>query len=119
MGDPSPPVDPFQTEVARVALSAAKDHGFALGGGHALIAHGIVQRPTEDIDLFTDRDDGVDDATTAVAQRLSDARLDAELIPETTELGASQHLGLSTHPVAQWRACLSLPTRTVHAANSC
>jgi hypothetical protein len=45
---------PFQVEVARLALAAAREHGFALAGGHALIAHGIVSRPTIDVDLFTD-----------------------------------------------------------------
>jgi len=46
-------VDPFQAEVARVALAAAGDHGFALAGGNALIAHGLVERPTQDVDLFS------------------------------------------------------------------
>ncbi|WFE40346.1 nucleotidyl transferase AbiEii/AbiGii toxin family protein [Micromonospora sp. WMMD998] len=51
--------DPFQHEVASLALAAAAGHGFALAGGQALIAHGIGARPTEDIDLFTDTDGGV------------------------------------------------------------
>lgn len=46
-------VDPFQAEVARVALVAAADHGFALAGGNALVAHGLVDRPTQDVDLFS------------------------------------------------------------------
>ena len=51
--------DPFQAEVARLALAVARDHGFALAGGHALIAHGLVSRPTEDIDPFTDESGGI------------------------------------------------------------
>jgi hypothetical protein len=47
------PVEPFQAEVARIALAAASKHGFALAGGNALVAHGIVNRPTEDVDLFS------------------------------------------------------------------
>lgn len=39
-------MDPFQSEVARVALTAAEDRGFALAGGNALVAHGLVDRPT-------------------------------------------------------------------------
>jgi len=39
--------------VAQVALSAAAAHGFALAGGNALVAHGLLSRPTEDVDLFT------------------------------------------------------------------
>ncbi|MFV2018338.1 nucleotidyl transferase AbiEii/AbiGii toxin family protein [Micromonospora sp. LOL_023] len=48
----------FQAEVARLALVVASRHGFALAGGHALIAHGVVDRPTEDVDLFTDQTGG-------------------------------------------------------------
>ncbi|HET8658178.1 MAG TPA: nucleotidyl transferase AbiEii/AbiGii toxin family protein [Micromonosporaceae bacterium] len=51
--------DPLQAEVARLALTAAGKHGFALAGGRALIAHGIVNRPTADVDLFTDQTGGV------------------------------------------------------------
>lgn len=45
-------IDPFQADVARVALAAAQ-HSFALAGGNALVAHGVVARDTEDIDLFS------------------------------------------------------------------
>ena len=39
------PVDDFHRDVAVIALRAAGKHGFALGGGNALIAHGIVRGP--------------------------------------------------------------------------
>lgn len=45
-------VDPFQGDVARVALSATGSHGFALAGGNALVVHGLLERPTMDVDLF-------------------------------------------------------------------
>ncbi|MCX4472142.1 hypothetical protein C5N14_17170 [Micromonospora sp. MW-13] len=48
------PLDEFYREVARVALSAAGRHRFVLGGGVAWAAHGLVSRPTEDVDLFAD-----------------------------------------------------------------
>jgi len=44
----------FYREVARVALSAAGAYRFVLGGGVAWAAHGLVTRPTEDVDLFAD-----------------------------------------------------------------
>ncbi|NJP35888.1 nucleotidyl transferase AbiEii/AbiGii toxin family protein [Micromonospora sp. HSS6-12] len=44
----------FYREVARLALSAAGPHRFVLGGGVAWAAHGLVTRPTEDVDLFAD-----------------------------------------------------------------
>jgi len=46
-------VDPFQAEVARIALEVAREHGYALAGGNALAAHDLTDRPTEDVDLFT------------------------------------------------------------------
>lgn len=41
------PVDEFHRRIAMVALEVAERHGFALGGGNALIAHGIVDRVTD------------------------------------------------------------------------
>jgi predicted nucleotidyltransferase component of viral defense system len=64
------PLDDLHRQVAAIALGAARRHGFALGGGTALIAHGIIDRPTEDVDLFTDREDGVRAAADAVADAL-------------------------------------------------
>ncbi len=46
-------VDPFHADVAKVALSAAAAAGFALAGGNALVVHGLVDRPTQDVDLFS------------------------------------------------------------------
>ena len=53
------PVDEFHRAVAATALRAAARYGFALGGGNALIAYGLIDRPTQDVDLFTDREHGV------------------------------------------------------------
>ena len=52
-------LDPLHRQVTEIALAAAAGHGFALGGGNALIAHGVITRPTQDVDLFTDHDNGV------------------------------------------------------------
>jgi hypothetical protein len=46
-------VDTFHTRLARVGLAAAERYGFALAGGYAVQAAGLVQRPSEDVDLFT------------------------------------------------------------------
>jgi hypothetical protein len=48
-------VDPLHERVTRVGLVALEQYGFALAGGYAIQAHGIIQRPSEDVDLFTDR----------------------------------------------------------------
>jgi hypothetical protein len=72
------PVVEFHRRVAAIALRAAAPYGFALGGGNALIWHGIVDRVTEDVDLFTDRSDGVVPAAAAVESTLLASGLTAE-----------------------------------------
>lgn len=78
--------DPFQVRVAQVALAVAGQHGFALGGGHALLAHGLVHRPTEDVDLFTDVEGGVRAAVELVRSALTDAGLTVAAPPDADEL---------------------------------
>jgi hypothetical protein len=63
-------IDPFYYRVARIALAAAAGYGFALGGGLALVARGVLERPTQDVDLFSDRDDNVRFAADLVRQAL-------------------------------------------------
>jgi len=69
-------LDDLQRQVAAIVLEAAKPYGFALAGGCALIAHGVVDRHTEDVDLFTDAEGGVKAATAAVEAGLRAAGLD-------------------------------------------
>lgn len=59
--------------VASIALGVASGHGFALGGGNAMIAHGVIDRVTQDVDLFTDQDQGVEVAAVLVDAALSEA----------------------------------------------
>ncbi|HKN50833.1 MAG TPA: nucleotidyl transferase AbiEii/AbiGii toxin family protein, partial [Actinomycetota bacterium] len=66
-------LDAFQADVARIALDAAGEHGFALAGGNALVAHGIVQRTTEDVDLFSNEAGGPGAVTAAVQVALKAA----------------------------------------------
>jgi hypothetical protein len=80
------PLDELHREVAAIALRAAARHGFALGGGNALIAHGIISRPTEDVDLFTDREAGVAAAADAVEAALRAAGYRAERQDKTAGL---------------------------------
>jgi hypothetical protein len=80
------PVSDLHREVAAVALRAAARHGFALGGGNALIAHGVVDRPTEDVDLFTDREHGVAAAAGGVEAALREAGYTVERQDKTAGL---------------------------------
>ena len=68
----TPAIDPFHEQVTRIALQVANQHGFVLGGGLALILHGALRRPTEDIDLF-----GPESASVTAAAKAVRAALEA------------------------------------------
>jgi len=72
------PLARMHRQVAEIALRAAAGHRFALGGANALIAHGVVSRATQDVDLFTDEEKGVAAAAGAVEAALRAAGLGAE-----------------------------------------
>ncbi|MET0422258.1 MAG: nucleotidyl transferase AbiEii/AbiGii toxin family protein [Actinoplanes sp.] len=67
------PDDDLYRDVARVALAVATKHGFVLGGGVAWLVNGLVHRPTEDVDLFTDTAGAVEAAAGEVAAALTEA----------------------------------------------
>jgi hypothetical protein len=79
-------VGPLHNRIAAVALATAGRYGFALGGGCALVAHGLVNRTTEDVDLFTDEDGGVRAATSLVLAALNEAGLIAELADDASDM---------------------------------
>jgi hypothetical protein len=45
---------PFHQRLAKVGLAAIAEYGFVLAGGYAISANGIGDRPSDDVDLFTD-----------------------------------------------------------------
>lgn len=45
----------LQRKVAQIALAGVE--GFALAGSGAIREHGVIQRPTQDVDLFTTSQD--------------------------------------------------------------
>jgi hypothetical protein len=66
-------IDDFYRDVATIALTVGEKHGFVLGGGVAWLVNGLVQRPTEDIDLFTDTAGAVEAAADKVTAALTAA----------------------------------------------
>jgi hypothetical protein len=82
----TPRVDPFHEKVARIALAVADRYGFVLGGGLALILHGALQRPTEDIDLFGPETASVVAAAEAVRAALREAGLRVADVPAESRL---------------------------------
>ena len=81
------PINELQREIAVIALRAAARYGFALAGGNALIAHGIVDRPTEDVDLFSDQEASVAAAARAVEAALHEAGFRADRRDTSEGLG--------------------------------
>ncbi|BCL14762.1 nucleotidyl transferase AbiEii/AbiGii toxin family protein [Micromonospora sagamiensis] len=67
-------MDPFHERLARTGLGATHRYGFALAGGYAVQAAGLLERPSEDVDLFTawDRREEFADAVTAVVHAYRD-----------------------------------------------
>lgn len=61
---------PEHERATKIALSAVGDRGFALAGGNALSEHGIGNRQSDDVDLFTDR---MDDNVATTVERLKGA----------------------------------------------
>lgn len=53
-------MDELQDRLARVGLDVLAAYGFALAGGYALQAHHLVDRMSEDIDMFTNRWDATE-----------------------------------------------------------
>ena len=45
----------LQIDIANLFFSLKESHGFLLAGGAALIAQGLIQRETDDLDFFADR----------------------------------------------------------------
>jgi hypothetical protein len=80
-------VDHFYREVARAALTVAGRYGFVLGGGVAWVVSGLVRRPTEDIDLFSDTDGAAAAAAGEVRAALLAAGFDVEEEQVDTQLG--------------------------------
>jgi Nucleotidyl transferase AbiEii toxin, Type IV TA system len=46
-------MEPRHERIAKIALAAGAQYGLALAGGYAVSAHGIGNRPSGDVDLFT------------------------------------------------------------------
>lgn len=62
---------PFHERLAGVGLAAIGGYGFVLAGGYAISANGIGDRPSDDVDLFTNSPDP--DRFGEAAARLRDA----------------------------------------------
>ena len=82
------PVEPFNARVAQLALAAAAAEGFALAGGNALAAHGILSRPTQDVDLFSPQPGGTGRVLDSVVAALIADGFEVKVVRGSAEPGA-------------------------------
>jgi len=94
------PLTELHRRVATVALRVATRYGFALGGGNALIAHGLIDRPTQDVDLFTNEETGVGAAAGSVEAALAAAGFEAQR--EDDADGLSDKFEGMSEGLAEW-----------------
>jgi hypothetical protein len=73
-------LDSLQQRVAEIALELARHGQVALAGGSAMIAHGLVDRMSEDIDLFTPDAAEVSDLRDRLCDRLRDDGYQVEVV---------------------------------------
>ena len=99
------PLTELHHRVATVALRVAHRYGFALGGGNALIAHGLITRPTQDVDLFTNEEAGVEAAAGSVEAALRNAGFETER--EDAAAGLSDMFEGMDEGLAEWTVTAS------------
>jgi predicted nucleotidyltransferase component of viral defense system len=86
-------LDPLQQRIAEIALELARHGRVALAGGSAMIAHGFVDRMSEDIDLFTPDPAEVADLRDRLSARL---RADGYKVEVRRDAPGFVHLDVST-----------------------
>ena len=98
-------MDPFHERLARVALDVAASYGFALAGGYAVQAHGFLDRPSADVDLFAEASAQFDFSqavdTVIAAYRRDGLEADAEVRSSTFASGGLIHESQSREFVGQ------------------
>ena len=86
MNDSGSGLTAFQIELAQIFFSLPESAGFLLAGGGALIAQGIVPRPTDDLDFFTSRGAGdVESASSALIRACEQRDWLVDVIREAPE----------------------------------
>lgn len=79
-------MDPFHERLARVGLTALAPYGFALAGGYAVQAYGILQRPSEDVDVFATlaAEHTFPDAVRAAIEAYTSDGLEADVLSQSS-----------------------------------
>ncbi len=84
-----------QRKMARIALSRTAEAGFVLAGSGAIREHGLIDRPTEDVDLFTMTQDA-DEFARAVDHVVADLRENGYEVEEARRVAQFARLKVLT-----------------------
>ncbi|UFS57581.1 nucleotidyl transferase AbiEii/AbiGii toxin family protein [Subtercola endophyticus] len=100
----------LQWDLTQAALAALRDHAFALAGSGAIREHGIVDRPTQDVDLFTNDPDpeSFDEAVDGLVDTLGRSGLIVEQVrraPRFAQLRiiTNDHRSVDMDLAVDWR----------------
>lgn len=66
--------------LVRAALPVCAAYGLAVAGGYAIKAHGLVERPSEDIDFATSAIASIEEIMAALAAAYQEAGLDVQVL---------------------------------------
>lgn len=97
-------MDPFHRRLIEVGLVPADRFGFALAGGYAVQAHGFVERPSEDVDLFGGLEMDCPAAAAQVADAYRAAGLAVEVLLETDRYVRLWVVESGRSAAARWRS---------------
>lgn len=78
---------PFQQRMVQAVLPACARFGLVLAGGHAMNAHGLTDRPSDDLDFATAAEIPLPEVAEGVVQAFGDAGLEVTLIEVTPRMG--------------------------------
>jgi hypothetical protein len=78
---------PFQERVLGMVLPACERFHLLLAGGHAMRAHGFMDRPSTDLDFATSADTPLPEVAEGIAQALRAAGLEVSVLEVTPRYG--------------------------------
>lgn len=74
-------------QLVQVALPVCVTYGLAVAGGYAIKAHGLVERPSEDIDFATSTDASLGEIVAALASAYRQAGFEVQVLDADTRRG--------------------------------
>lgn len=102
----------LQARIARLALRLPEAEGFVLAGGGAMLAHGLVDRPTQDLDLFAVEPARLEPFAAAITRALQTAGSPSDTTSPSCWISQCRKIPASTRPCSPARWASQRPART-------